>query len=291
MPIEPAEPTAELLPEVIRVLGEWQADDVPIQLHPGDVGWFGRFGGPATAAALRLWRRDSALVAIGLLDGPEVVRLAIAPDRQRDDELAGAIARFATEQRVAVEAPEGAAVREHLIDAGWPAGESWTPLRRDLAEPVADSGLRIEVVDAHRAAVRVAVQRAAFDKSTFTEGRWRDMATGPAYADARCLVGYDDRGNAVAAATAWSAGIGKPGLLEPVGVHRDHRGLGYGRAIAVAAAAALRDLGSSSATVVTPTANVTAVATYRSAGLHALPDVPDLTVPDFAPRTVGISPE
>jgi ribosomal protein S18 acetylase RimI-like enzyme len=80
----------------------------------------------------------------------------------------------------------------------------------------------------------------------------------------------------VAAATVWSAGPGRPGLLEPVGVHRDHRGHGYGTAITVAAAAALRDMGSSSAIVCTRSANLGAVATYRSAGFRQFPDVPDL---------------
>lgn len=68
---------------------------------------------------------------------------------------------------------------------------------------------------------------------------------------------------------------GRPGLLEPVGVHRDHRGRGYGRALTVAAAAALRELGSSSALVCTPSSNVGAVAAYRSAGFQDLPEVHD----------------
>jgi GNAT superfamily N-acetyltransferase len=37
-----------------------------------------------------------------------------------------------------------------------------------------------------------------------------------------------------------------------MGVHREHRGHGYGRAITVAAAAVLQDLGSSSAIVCNP---------------------------------------
>jgi ribosomal protein S18 acetylase RimI-like enzyme len=101
------------------------------------------------------------------------------------------------------------------------------------------------------------------------------MAAGLPYVDAWCLVAYDDHGNAVAAATVWSAGPGRPGLLEPLGVHRDHRGHGYGTAIAVAAAATLQGLGSSSAVVCTPSANVGAVATYRSAGFRRLPEVRD----------------
>jgi len=105
--------------------------------------------------------------------------------------------------------------------------------------------------------------------------RWRAMAAAPPYRRARCLVGYDGDGDAVAAVTVWSAGDGRPGLLEPLGVHRDHRGHGYGRAITVAAAAALQEMGSSSATVCTPSSNVGGVATYVSAGFQKIPDVTD----------------
>ena len=65
---------------------------------------------------------------------------------------------------------------------------------------------------------------------------------------------------------------GEPGLLEPMGVHQEHRGHGYGKAITVAAAAALQRLGSSSATVCTRSLNVAAVAAYKSAGFQQLPD-------------------
>jgi len=102
------------------------------------------------------------------------------------------------------------------------------------------------------------------------------MTAGSPYADARCLLAYDDQDDAVAAVTVWSAGPGRPGLLEPMGVHRDHRGHGYGRAITVAAAAALRELGSSSAIVNTPSSNVGAVATYASAGFRKLPENRDV---------------
>ncbi len=136
--------------------------------------------------------------------------------------------------------------------------------------------MRVEVIGPERARVRAAVQRAAFDGSTFTDERWHVMAAGLPYAHARCLLPYDDRGNAVAAATVWSAGAGKPGLLGPMGVHRDHRGRGYATVITVAAAGTLRELGSLCAIVCTATSNVGAVATYRSAGFQQLPDVRDI---------------
>jgi ribosomal protein S18 acetylase RimI-like enzyme len=62
-----------------------------------------------------------------------------------------------------------------------------------------------------------------------------------------------------------------------MGVHREHRGHGHGNAITVAAAAALRELGSSSAIVCTPSANAGAVATYRAAGFRQLAETRDLS--------------
>jgi ribosomal protein S18 acetylase RimI-like enzyme len=177
--------------------------------------------------------------------------------------------------RVSVDAPGSALVQGLLLEGGWDVDEPWTPLRRDLTQPVADPGVRIEVVGPEQVPARTAVQRASFDASTFTDERWHAMAAGLPYADARCLVAYDDRGNAVAAVTVWSAGPGKPGLLEPMGVHREHRRHGYGTAISLAAAASLQGLGSSSAIVCTPSSNVGAVATYTSAGFRPLPEIRD----------------
>ncbi len=268
----------------MRALREWQHDGAPLQLHPGDVGWYWRYGAEATAAAVRTWSRDGRMLAVGLLDGPELLRLAIAPEAVDDEELAHAMVADVTqpergvlpEGEVCVEARFGGSFYGLLLGQGWVPDELWTPLCRDLTEPVEDCGVRIEAIGAEQAAVRCAVQRAAFDSSMFTTERWRAMAAGLPYAEARCLVAYDGPGNAVAAATVWSAGPGRPGLLEPMGVHRDHRGRGHGRAITVAAANALRDLGSSSAIVCTRSSNVAAVATYRSAGFQQLPEVPDV---------------
>jgi len=39
-----------------------------MQLHPGDLGWFWRFGAEATAAAVRTSSRDGQILAVGLLD-------------------------------------------------------------------------------------------------------------------------------------------------------------------------------------------------------------------------------
>lgn len=283
MTIVLGKPGADGLGEAVDALREWQYDGAPMQLHPGDLGWFWRSGAEATAAAVRTWRRDGRILAVGLLDGPDTLRLTIAPDAHGDEELARRLVADATgpergvlpEGRANIETPMGALVHDLLGEAGWPMDDPWTPLRRDLTGPVGDPGLRIETIGPERAHVHVAVLGAAFDGSRFTTERWHAMAAGLPYADARCLVAYDDRDEAVAAVTVWSAGPGRPGLLEPMGVHRDHRRRGYGEAISVAAAAALQELGSSSAVVCTPSSNTAAVATYESAGFERRPEMRD----------------
>ena len=272
------------LREAVDVLRTWQYDGAPVQLHPGDLGWFWRFGAQATAAAVRTWSRDGQILAVGLLDDATLLRLTMAPDATQDEELAQQLAQDATtpergvlpQGKVSIEAPMGTLVRDLLVDHSWHTDEPWTPLRRDLTELVQDPGVRIDVIGPEQASKRTAVQRASFDRSTFTDERWHAMAAGVPYADARCLVACDNQGSAVAAVTVWSAGPGRPGLLEPMGVHREHRGHGYGRAICVAAASALQELGSSGAIVCTPSTNVGAVATYEAAGFRRLPEVRDL---------------
>jgi ribosomal protein S18 acetylase RimI-like enzyme len=284
MAIVLSEPGADGLRGAVDALRAWQRDGAAFQLHPGDLGWFWRFGAAATAAAVRTWSRDGQVVAVGLQDGPTLVRLTVAPDARRDEEVARQLVDDLTDPgrgvlpagRVAVEAPVDARLRDLLADAGWRTDEPWTPLRRDLTAPVDNPGVRIEVVGPERAPDWSGVIRASFDGSTSTAARWHAMADGPAQADARSLVAYDDHDDAVAVVTVWSAGPGRPGLLEPMGVHREHRGHGYGRAVTLAAAAALRDLGSSSAVVCTPSANVGGVATYVSAGFEPRPEVRDL---------------
>ncbi|KGN31458.1 acetyltransferase [Knoellia sinensis KCTC 19936] len=271
-------PTVDELDDVVMTLREWQDNTAPMQLHPGDIGWFWRFGAEATAAAVRTWSRDGDLVAIGLLDGDDLLRLAFHPQAEADMRLAAQVvadiadpsAGVLPDGEVCVETPVGAAVHDLLGERGWAEDEPWTVLRRDLAEPVEAPDLRIEVVGPERADVWAAVQRSAFDNPAAVDERWFAMAAGIAHADARSLVAHDEEDRTVAAVTVWSAGEGRPGIIEPMGVHADHRGRGHGAAICVAAAAALRELGSSSALVATPTSNVGAVATYGAAGFAAI---------------------
>jgi hypothetical protein len=85
MSIVLSKPGVDALSEAVRVLREWQYDGVPVQLHPGDLGWYWRFG---AESAVRTWSRDGQILAVGLLDGPRLLRLAIAPDAQHDQALA-----------------------------------------------------------------------------------------------------------------------------------------------------------------------------------------------------------
>ncbi|MCM2392146.1 GNAT family N-acetyltransferase [Streptomyces albipurpureus] len=277
-------PGVDGLGAAVGALREWQYDGAPMQLHPGDLGWFWRFGAKEAAAEVRTWSRDGEILGVGLLDGTGLLRLTVAPDALLDEELARRLLADVTEPErgvlpageATIEAPVGALVRELLSEDGWQADEPWTSLCRDLTEPVEDPGVRIEVVGPERARTFADVLRAAFARSSFSAAQWQTMAAGLPYADARCLLAYDDQGDAVAAVAVWSAGPGRPGALEPMGVHREHRRRGYGEAITVAAAAALQELGSSSAIVCTPSSNVAAVATYRSAGFQQRPEVRDL---------------
>lgn len=280
MTIDVRTPAVEELRSVVSSLASFQRE-APAQLHPGDIGWNQMAGAEATAAALRVWEYDDVPVVIGFLDEPTVIRLGVSPEVAADDEVAQAVAEdlsgthVLVEDEASVEVRCGDALQRVLRARGWTAGDPWACFRGDLSLPVPDCGLRVEVVEEAQIADRVAVQRASFERSRFTEEKWRAMADGPAYEHAQCLVGYDGE-TAVATITVWSAGRGRPGLIEPMGVHRDHRGRGHGRAIALAGAAALRGMGASSVVVSTPASNTSAVATY-SAVLHRLPDVPDLT--------------
>lgn len=270
-------PSVDDLDPVLEVLGSWQTPEAPFQLHPGDVGWFWRTGAEATAAAVRTWRQGGRTVAVGLLDGADLLRLAIAPDLQQHEGLAAQVVADVSrpdrgvlpDGEVYVELPVGARARDVLGRAGWGSDEPWTVLQRDLSDPVEDVGLRVEVVGPERAAEWSAVHQAAFSTPLTAEvitERWHTLAGGPAFADARCLLGFDERDAPVASIIAWSAGPGRVGLIEPMGAHPDYRGHGHGRAITVAAAAALRDMGACAAAVATPSSNVGGVATYRSAG-------------------------
>lgn len=268
------------LHDAVQQLASWQRSGAPLQLHPGDIGWFWRLGADRAVAAVRTWRANGRLAAIGLLDGEDLLRVTVAPELRADAVIARAIAHDITAQErgvlpagsASVELPTGAVLDDLLAQAGWERGEAWTPLERDLRGPVllpaAARALRIVEVDGTDAALVsawAAVQRSAFDTAASVDDRWYAMAAGAPFARARCLLGVDGD-DAAAGIIAWSAGAGRPGVIEPMGVHADHRGRGHARTITLAAATALRALGASSVQVCTESDRVGAIAAYRSAG-------------------------
>ena len=280
-------PAPSDLSTIVDLLASWQSDDAAFQLHPGDLGWFWSRGAEATARALRVWRREGAIAGIGLLDGPDILRLTTAPGLRRNTELAERITGdlvgdgvFAPGPAV-VEAPVDAVLHNVLQANGWVWDEPWTPLQRDLAAPVPAVALRVEIVDPATAAAWSQTLRESFEGSRFNEQRWRTMASGVPFTQARSLLGSTARGP-VAVVTVWSAGAGRPGLIEPMGVASTHRGHGYGRAITVAAAATLQAMGASSALVATPSVNIAGVATYVAAGYRQLPQRRDQARPPLA---------
>jgi ribosomal protein S18 acetylase RimI-like enzyme len=279
--IELGTPGVGDLDDVVGALRRWQRDDAPIQLHPGDLGWAWRFGAEAVAAAVRTWRRGDTILAVGFLDGPDVLRMTVAPEVWRDDALARDVEADLSDPArgvlpagpASVEVPDGTRVQDLLSEGAWSAGDPWTPLRLDLAAPVDRPALRTEVVNTvEQVSECVAVHCSAWGSDRFTDEKWRAMAAGSPFVDARCLLARDRDGAAVATVTVWSAGPGRPGLLEPLGVHAEHRRRGYGAAVCLAAAAHLRELGASSVLVCTPSSLPSAVATYEAAGFTRLPE-------------------
>lgn len=279
------------LSEAAAALREWQVDRAPMQLHPGDLGFHWRDGAERTATDLRVWSRAGRIMAVGLLDAPQLLRMAVAPELQDDEELVEQVVADIVEPgrgvlragRAIVEARCGPLLTQALLHRGWEHDEAWTPLRRDLAEPVPPCGLRVATIGPDGADRWTETHWSAFRGTAMTEAdrrtareRWHHMAASTPYAEARCLTAFDEHGAPVAVAGVWSAGPGRPGLLEPVGVHAEHRGRGHGRAITLAAAAALREMGASSAIVCTPSANVGAIAAYASAGFERSSEARDL---------------
>lgn len=280
-------PSVTDLPDIIDAVASWQHDDQPIQVHPGDLGWYQRFGAEALASALRVWTQNGETVAIGFLDESELIRMAVSPAHAHDQtiaeavvtDLVGALSEFLPAGKGVVECRFGPALRHTLAEAGWIPDEPWTQLRRDLTTASPSGSLRIEIVSADRVGDRVAVGSAAFPGSSLTRERWHLMAVGHAYRLARCLIGYTEAGQAAGATTVWSAGRGRPGLIEPLGVGRAHQGHGYGVEMAHAAASTLRAMGASSVTVATPSSNTAAVAAYRAAGMNSFGEVTDFRRP------------
>ena len=240
------------------------------QLHSGDIGWHLRLDDARIAEAFVLWERDGRPVAVGLAED-DVLRTAVDPDLDRDEEVTEALAGFFTGFRY-VDALGGSAVRRLLLRGGWTVDpDPWVLLHRDLTdEDAARADPDTRPLDGEaEVEARVAVQRSAFAPgSTFTPELWHRMTTGPTYDGRFELVSWTPDGHAAAAATGWFAGPGRCAILEPVGTHADHRRRGYGTRANLGVMAALARAGASAVKVATPASNTAAVTAYESCGLR-----------------------
>ncbi|WP_051297453.1 GNAT family N-acetyltransferase [Brevibacterium album] len=287
-----ATPTAAELGEIARTLSEWQTSDWRGCLHPGDLGWHSMVGAERSASDLRCWTARGSIAAIGMFDGEDLFRMAVEPSVAADDELADRIeADLSTHVlppgTVTVEARGAYALQARLRAQGWDDDAPWTPLQLDLRSPVPanrrSAALRVEEIGLDAAGEWTAVHWSAFRGTTPSDEerrrlirRWTTMATGPFAHLAHHLIGYDGDDEPVVVTTVWTAGSGRPGLIEPMGVHRDHHGRGYGTAITLAGAQALRQYGASAAAVVAENSNASAFATYIAAGFAQSEPVADL---------------
>ena len=207
-------------------------------------------------------------------------RPRIAPAYVDDLEVCGTVAEAIDaipHDEAWSDAQPGSVLRTLLVARGWTLDpDLWTALHLDLrtAEPFAVAGVTPTGEDV---AARVDVQFHGFDRSTFTEDAWHRMAAGPGFDPALDLVAWDLDGVPVAGATAWSAGAGRCGILEPVATHREHRRAGHGRRVVHAAFNALAAAGASGVAVCTPGTNDSALGLYTAAGMRPVETLQALT--------------
>lgn len=280
MSIEQREHGRDDVGELLDRLATWEAPGGHVTgLHVGDVGWQLRNDDDALAGTIQSWWRDGMLVAAALLEGP-TARPQVAPGCLADVEVCGALAEVidATPHDEAwSDAQPGSMLRTLLVGRGWTLdSDFWTALHLDLDghEPIPVDRVRPTGSDV---AARVDVQFHGFDRSTFTEQAWHRMAAGPGFDPALDLVAWDHDGVPVAVTTAWSAGPGRCGILEPVATHREHRRGGHGRRVVQAAFNALAAAGASGVSVCTPGTNAAALALYTSAGMRPIETLQALT--------------
>jgi ribosomal protein S18 acetylase RimI-like enzyme len=229
----------------LAALGEWiPAGPLTSPLHPGDIGWALRF----EETVVHLWLDGDEPVAVSFDDG-DVSRVTLAPGFD-----GVALEPYLKQWCDGIEA---------LAGPGWQVDDGpWIHLSTAL-EPTARTVADLSEEDV---ADRVAVQRSAFERSTFTVERWKTMRDSPA--GSRCVevLIRTPEGVPASAVTGWLAGPGRCALIEPMGTHPSQRGRGYGRQALLAIGEALASRGASAVSVFTPASNTAAVALYRSAG-------------------------
>jgi len=257
-------------------LVRWGASDpLATGLQAGDFGWLMREGVEALGRTCLVCVDDrDTIVACGLREGDDGLWLQVDPVRFFDRDVARAIVDGAVDAGVhEISCPAApSAVRADLARRGatidpdpWP--HLWRPLTDDdlIAWP--------DVVSTESEALRtarIAVQRSAFETSTFSMEKWEAMAAGPLFRPELDLVALDVAGAGVSALTAWLPEGATCGVIEPMGTHRDHRRQGYGLLVLRASFAALRKLGAEGVRVGVARGNTAALATYARAGFRVV---------------------
>ena len=258
---------------LLEAMGRWDRDGLYVTgLSAGDVGWQLRVADDVLDGTVHGWWQGGELVAAALLELGWSARPRLAPGHLRSLEVAEAVldeVEAMTGDQVWCDADHGSALRHALLQRDWEADpDLWVGLHRDLRGRAPAYRLPEGIVvgrGVDDVAGRVLVQREGFEGSTFDEPSWHRMSQGPVFRPELDLVLTGD-GVPTAGATAWLPPGGGTAVLEPVAVHRDHRGRGLGRAVVEAAVEACRTAGATGVSVCTPASNTAAVAAYSSAG-------------------------
>lgn len=265
------------LDRIIATLAAWEPEGGTCAwLQAGDIGWMLRFGREHTARSLVEWVSPAGdTVLILCRDSAADWWFAMEPAHWLDRELAESFAEWVVGDMPAgllsIDGPHPPATwRQALVERGFEAtidtwAHLWLPLDgRDVAP---DVGIE-STENPENVADRVAVQKAAFERSTFTVERWHQMASEAVFEPRFDLLVRAPNSEPASAATFWLPGPGKCARLEPLGTHPDHRRQGHGRRLIAGAAALLRQAGASGIGVVTPESNTAAVELYRAAGFR-----------------------
>lgn len=264
--------TIDAISEMLATMASWQpVGGCASGLHPGDIGWNLAWPDEQCLPAVTVWRDATARIgAVALLDGPAEIRLTTEPALRQDPGLAATLFDDLTERfgddPASVDLPAGPTLlAARLVTDGYASGDVlWPLLYRGLTGPPAMPA-GISPIRETEFAARAEVEHSAFGSAVDID-RWARMHGRPGFDAGLDLVARTQDGKVAAGATAWSAGRGRPGLLEPVATHADHQRQGYGRRVVEGACAALAARGASGVSVHTPAFNTGAIAAYRAAG-------------------------
>jgi mycothiol synthase len=286
----------------------WHAARPLVAGTPGDLEWWiaqdPEFDG---GRLVRLWLDGDELIGWAFLQGAEVewhlapgyaggpVHEAIVDWLEASATEAAAAGRPAAHTTIWAMDTEAAAIAM-LERRGYHATDHvlshWIrPSDQAIPEVRLPPGYRIRTVRwPGDLEARVEVHRAAFAPSRMVLERYRRLEQQPHYAPEGDFVVEAPDGSFAAFAISWFDPLGRVGELEPVGTHPDHRRLGLGRAVCLAAIGRLVDLGAEEVLIFSDASNAASEALYASLGATAVTrsiqyarPVADAAAPTIAP--------